>query len=316
MEIIISHAGFFFCLLLLGSISGIFSERSGIVNIAINGFTVFGAVSYAFYSALFTTFWGITNMWSGIALMLLSSITTVALSLLFGFATIKLKADQTISGFAINILAGGIAALLVTIITLRIQNSGSYITFNGRPEIALSPDENKFANLVSLKVFITIIIALASWFALRKTKWGLRFRSIGENPQAADVAGISVNKIKWQAMIIVDLISGVAGSIFIQSTRLDNFSLTKDVSGFGFIALAIMITSRWKISISILTSLFFSILLSISFYGTISFGESFQKYKDLFQILPYIVTLIIMIITSKNTQGPAAAGIPYDKSKR
>ncbi|WP_334686895.1 ABC transporter permease subunit [Mycoplasmopsis felis] len=180
-----------------------FFRKNGIVNIAINGFTVFGAVSYAFYSALFTTFWGITNMWSGIALMLLSSITTVALSLLFGFATIKLKADQTISGFAINILAGGIAALLVTIITLRIQNSGSYITFNGRPEIALSPDENKFANLVSLKVFITIIIALASWFALRKTKWGLRFRSIGENPQAADVAGISVNKIKWQAMIIV-----------------------------------------------------------------------------------------------------------------
>ncbi|TDV24322.1 nucleoside ABC transporter membrane protein [Mycoplasmopsis mustelae] len=315
MEVILSHAVFFFCILLLGTISGIFSERAGIVNIAINGFMVFGAVIYGGYSTLFTEVFKWQSLWSNIPLMFLSSITTILFALLFGFAVIKLRADQTVVGFAINILAAGIAALMVLLISQKVFG-GIYLSFRERQELALNTDDSKFGNIISLKVFVTVIIAFFSWFALRKTKWGLRFRAIGENPQAADVAGINVNKIKWEALVIVGIISGVAGSIFIQSNYLANFSLTKDVNGFGFIALSIMITSRWKVSLSILVSAFFSLLLSVSFYGTVSFGPSFEPYKNIFQALPYAVTLIVLILTSKNTQGPAAAGIPYDKSKR
>ncbi|WP_435129691.1 ABC transporter permease [Mycoplasma sp. 6243] len=315
MEIIISHGAFFLCILLLGTISGIFSERAGIVNIAINGFMVFGASVYAVYSTIFTEVIKTNNVWTNIPLVFLSSITTLLLSFLFGFAVIKLKADQTVVGFAINILAGGIGALIVYLLASKVY-AGQYVEFKNRFELALDTNENKYGNILSLKVVLTVVITFLAWFALRKTKWGLRFRAIGENPQAADVAGINVNRMKWQGLMIVGLISGVAGSIFIQSSRLTEFSLTKDVSGFGFIALAIMITSRWKVSISIIVSLFFSVLLSISFYGAISFGEGFRRYKDLFQILPYIVTLIVLVATSRNTYGPAAAGIPYDKSKR
>ncbi|WP_117275615.1 ABC transporter permease [Mycoplasmopsis edwardii] len=315
MELIIGYTFFFFSILLLGTISGIFSERAGIVNIAINGFMVFGAAMYSIFSVIFTDTFEITNIWTQIPLTLLAAVSTLLFGLLFGLATIKFKSDQTISGFAINILATGIAAIVVLFLTTRIQKVGTIIELRNRPELAMSSATGTWENLVSLKLVIVIVVAAVSWFALRKTRWGLRFRSVGENPQAADVAGINVNKIKWQALAIAGFIAGMAGSIFAQS-QISFFSLTKDVQGFGFIALAIMITGRWRISFSILISLFFSFLLAFSFYGVNVLGESLSRYRDMFAIIPYAITLIIMIASSKNTYGPAAAGIPYDKTKR
>ncbi|WP_426461366.1 ABC transporter permease [Mycoplasma hafezii] len=314
MELVISYTGFFFCLLILGTISGIFSERVGIVNIAINGFMVFGALMYTAISILmFKTSGTYGNSWNQIWLTIVAALLTAVFALLFGFATIKLKSDQTISGFAINILSGGITAVLI-LVFLKVTDSGINLSFPGRQELALAP-ETSWKNLISFKLVITIIIVIASWFALRKTRWGLRFRAIGENPQAADVAGVNVNKAKWQGVLLAGFIAGIAGAIYAQS-NISAFSITKDVQGLGFIALAIMITSRWKVSLSIITSVFFSFLLSLSFYGVTLFGTGFQAYRDLFSMLPYIITLIIMIATSKKSVGPAAAGIPYDKSKR
>ncbi|EIE39637.1 sugar abc transporter permease protein [Mycoplasmopsis canis UF31] len=315
MELILGYTFFFFTLLLLGTISGIFSERAGIVNIAINGFMVFGAAIYSVFSVIFTDFLNITSMWSQIPLTILAGLVTLLFGMLFGLATVKFKSDQTISGFAINILAAGIAAMVILFLTTRVQKAGSVIVLGGREELALSSSIGTYKNIVSLKLVIVVIVALGSWFALRKTRWGLRFRSVGENPQAADVAGINVNKIKWQALAIAGFIAGIAGSIFAQS-QINFFSLTKDVQGFGFIALAIMITSRWKITYSVIISLFFSFLLAFSFYGVNVLGESLSRYRDLLAMIPYVITLIIMIASSKNSYGPAAAGIPYDKTKR
>lgn len=315
MEIILSYTFFFFVILLLGTISGIFSERSGTVNIAINGFMVFGAAVYSIFSVIFTDSLNITSAWSQIPLTLLAGLVTVLFGLLFGLAAVKFKSDQTISGFAINVLATGIAAMVVLYLTTRTQKAGSVIVFRGREELALSPAIGTYRNIVSFKLAVVIIVAIASWFALRKTRWGLRFRSVGENPQAADVAGVNVNRIKWQGLAISGFIAGIAGAIYAQ-VQINIFSLSKDVQGFGFVALAIMITSRWKINFSVIVSLFFSFLLAFSFYGINTLGASLSKFADLLAMIPYLITLIIMIISSKNSYGPAAAGIPYDKSKR
>ncbi|MFV8471696.1 ABC transporter permease [Mycoplasma sp. VS42A] len=314
MEQIIAYAVFYFCILILGTISGIFSERAGIVNIAINGFMIFGAIMYVLFGVLLTDviFQKELGGWVQIPLTIIAVAMSALFSLLFGLATIRLKADQTISGFAINILAGGITALLVLLL-IGIQNAGSSVTWKIQ-SLSMSEAQNKYLDIVSFKTFITIIVVAIAWFAMRKTRWGLRFRSIGENPQAADVAGINVNKIKWQAVMLAGSIAGLAGSLYAQA-RAQDFSITKEVDGLGFLALAIMITSRWKISLSIPMSAAFAFLLSFSVYGS-GVLQSSQKYLDLFRILPYVVTLAIMVFTSKNTVGPAAAGIPYDKSKR
>lgn len=316
MELVIGYAIFFFCILMLGTISGIFSERAGIVNIAINGFMIFGATIYAISSVIFTDFLKITSMWSQIALTVITVLGTMLFGLLFGLATVKLKSDQTISGFAINILALGVVSVVVLYITSRHQGGGTTIdSILKRRELAWSSEVGSFKNIISLKTFLVIIIAFGSWFALRKTRWGLRFRSVGENPQAADVAGINVNRVKWQALLIASAVAGIAGSFFAQN-EVTIFANTKDIKGFGFIALAIMITSRWRISLSVVISLFFSFLLSFSEYGVNVLGNELALYKDLLTILPYLVTLIIMVASSRNSAGPAAAGIPYDKSKR
>ncbi|QGZ97631.1 ABC transporter permease [Mycoplasma sp. NEAQ87857] len=320
MTLIITYGLMFFAILILGTISGIFSERVGIVNIAINGFLIFGAISYLYISEfLWKAITGGNSelkisAWYQIIATLFSAILTSLFAVLFGFATIKLKSEQTISGFAMNILAVGIAALLIIVLT-KLQGQGSQIASRYKTELALSGAPADWRNIISFKLFIAIIVSVSAWFALRKTKWGLRFRSIGENPQAADVAGINVNKTKWQGIIIAGFVAGIGGSIFAEMNSAE-FSVTHDVQGLGYIALAIMITSRWKVSLSILVSLFFSLLLSTSFFGVSLFGAGFSKYKELFYTLPYIITLVIMVFGSKGSVGPAAAGVPYDKSKR
>lgn len=323
MALIFNVVVLYFCVLLLGTISGIFSERAGIVNIAINGFLIFGALIYAVLSIIIghiilSSYPEYTekeiSSWLQIPIIIISALATGLFSLLFGFATIKLKSDQTVSGFAINILVVGITGLLV-IVLLAVQKASTTLTLPFRGELALSTNRSEWSNLLSIKIIVTLIVAGISWFALRKTRWGLRFRAIGENPQAADVAGINVNAKKWQGVVLAGIVAGIGGSFFAQSNIVE-FSATNDVAGLGFISLAIMITSRWKISISIIVSFLFSLMISFSSYGISLFGPSIEKYSDLLLVIPYLLTLIVIIFQSKNSYGPAAAGIPYDKSKR
>lgn len=311
--VIINVGVFIFCILLLGSISGIFSEKAGIINIAINGMIVFGALVYTVINYLIRVF-GNSNeisMYYQLLLVPLCGIITALFALVFGYATIRLKSNQTITGYAINILVFGITAIAFLIIK---QRSGN-ISFATK-ELALESDiTSSLKNLVSLKVFLTLLIVVLSFIALKYTRWGLRFKAIGENPQAADVAGINIYKYKWHAVFISGLIAGIAGTFFGQ-IRLGQLQQSYDIQGLGYLALAIMITSQWKIAISVLISLMFSIVYSFSFYGVQYFPASYKNYSELFNILPFITTLIVMIAFSKKTNAPAALGVIYDKSKR
>lgn len=312
---VVIFATLIFCVLLLGSISGIFSERVGIVNIAINGFVVFGAFITCFISFILTDLifdQSQISMWFQIPITFLAALATGIFALIFGFMTIKLKGNQTVAGFAISLLITGISAFGVYI--LRTKQGAGILQNYGTTELTLNPSPNSWENLVSWKIFITIIIVVISIFVMQKTRWGLRFKSIGENPQAADVAGINVSRMKWQGVFISGLIAGVAGSIFVQM-QWTLFVKSIDVQGLGFMALSIMITSQWKIHYSVFVSMIFAFLYSWSFYGVIEIVE-IKRYGALFQAVPYVVTIVALIAFSKRTVSPEALGVPYYKSKR
>ncbi|MCS4536992.1 MULTISPECIES: ABC transporter permease [unclassified Mycoplasma] len=304
----------FFCIFTLGGISGLFSEKVGIVNIGINGMMVIGAVSYLVFSDIINKIFGETSvigrngLWQ-IPATIMAMGVAAAFAMLHGFATIKLKSEHTISGFAINLLAFGIAIIL-----LDIFGNGNKKPANNIQELryVIEVLDSQRVEIISWKMVITIAIIAVSAFALYKTKWGLRFRSIGENPQAADVAGINVNKYKWQGIAISGAIAGVAGSIFSQTLGA---SFNGDVRGYGYLALAIMIMGQWNIFIVCGASFLFSFLYAIS-SSSGAFVPELKPYQSLLQVIPYMLSLLIVMITGKKSHAPAASGIAYDKSVR
>ena len=303
----------YFIIFAISSISGMFSERVGIVNIGINGMMVIGAATYLVFTQQLYTWFGSksigTSPWWQIVGMLFAMICAALFSLLHGFATIKLKSDHTISGFSINLLAFGIALIL-----LNIYGNNSKAPKMLVEELRWSVKDSKgfIWEIFSLKTFIVIAVIVVSSIMLYKTKWGLRFRSIGENPQAADVAGINVNSYKWQGVIISGALAGIAGSFFAHSFPA---AFRGDVNGFGYLALAIMIMGQWNVGIIVSISFVFALLYSFA-YTTPNFYLNLKPLRDLFLVIPYFLTLIIVIATAKKSHAPAASGIAYDKSKR
>lgn len=308
----------------LAAIAGVFSERAGIINIAIEGIMSMGALGYAIGGGILNLI--SPDIDSGLwqfFLFAFAILFGILFSLLHGFATIKLKSDHTISGVALNILALGIAVVLLNPGFLGDEHHN--IPFNIR-ELRLDFLDNSkthgFEKIISLKLFLFIGLAIFAYIMLNKTSWGLRFKAVGENPQAVDVAGLNVYKFKWQGIILCGIFAGVAGGIFAQDLK---GAFAGNVNGLGFLALAVMIMGHWNIGYIVLCAFGFSIFQAI---GTFAIGVSFStlteslfnkdlgEYGRLFSIIPYFVTLIALIAFSKLSPGPAAAGINYDKSKR
>ncbi|TKA58897.1 Sugar ABC transporter permease protein [Mycoplasmopsis bovis 8790] len=313
---------FFACVLGLAAIAGIFAERSGTVNIAIEGTMSVGALGYCITSTLFTSGGRISGLNLDVPGLEIISLIFAALfgslfSLLLGLATIKLKAEHTITGVALNLLSVGICAAIMNPSLL--GNPHKQIDHTVK-ELALSTNYNNFGNILSFKLFLLIAVVVISWFALNKTKWGLRFKAVGENPQAVDVAGINVYKYKWTGIVISGCIAGMAGGVFAQK-----LPFTGQTNGFGFLALAIMIMSHWNVLIVPVCALFFGFfqqmgawLLSVEFdkVVTVETKDKVQKFGELIKAIPYVLTLISIMAFSGLAPGPAASGINYDKSKR
>ncbi|MGL6125068.1 MAG: ABC transporter permease [Metamycoplasmataceae bacterium] len=309
---IITFTMLYLGILTLSSISAIISERVGIVNIGINGTIVFGATAYMVFASIFTDQGAIVgSSWLQIPLFIIAGISGVLLSSLHGYATIKLKANQIISGIAMNILA---PALTLTV--LFIFGTANKLNYNV-PELALGNSAlNELSAIVSLSTFVLFITVVVAWLALNRTKWGLRLKSIGENPQAADAAGINVNSFKWQGVLISGLLAGLAGAMFMTSTLGSGTTFKGSVEGLGFLALAIMIIGRWKILPSLFAAIAFSLLLGVSYTIPSFVPREYESYKSLLLAIPYLVTLIAMTVFGEKSVGPKAAGIPYDKSLR
>ena len=298
-------------ILSVSSIGSIISERAGIINIGINGTIVFGATIYMIFASVFSNK-GLeeASPWLQIPLFLISGLGGMIFSTLHGFATIKLKANQIISGVAMNILAPAI-----TLVVLFVFGEANMMQY-WAPELSLGNSSNgELTSIISLSTIVFVLIIVISIIMLNKTKWGLRLKSVGENPQAADAVGINVNSLKWQAILISGLLAGIAGAMFMSCGRFgDGGSFKGSVQGLGFLSLAIMIVGKWKILPSLLAAILFTILLSIS-YSNI-FPSKYESYKYLLLAVPYVMTVVAMAVFGKKSIGPKAAGVPYDKTLR
>ncbi|HOC06190.1 MAG: ABC transporter permease [Bacillota bacterium] len=300
--------------LLIVALGGMFSERSGVVNIALEGIMVFGA----FTSILFIN--SVQDTMSGQLLLLLAlliaGLSGILISLLHAYASINMKANQVISGTAINMLTPAVA-----IYVARMLQNVQQINFNNTfriPKVSVLGDIPGLGDVLFKDAYITtylgILILIVSTIVLYRTRFGLRLRACGEHPHAADSVGINVYKIRYAGVMISGFLAGIGGLIFVIPTST-NFNAT--VAGYGFLALAVLIFGQWKPMRILYASLFFGLMKTIaSTYSSIPFLLNLGIPSNFFKMVPFVATLIVLAFTSKKSQGPKAAGIPYDKSLR
>ncbi len=312
IEQISPYAIIFTIPLLITALGGLFSERSGIVNIGLEGLMIIGAFGGALTIYKLQAIWpnNPSVLWIG----LLAAILAGALfSLLHAFASINLSADQVISGTAINMIAGAITIFLARNMTGsgNIQIS-SFAPFN-IPWLSEIPIIGPllFTKTHWTTWLILIIVALSS-FILYRTPFGLRLRACGEHPHAAEAAGVNVKRMRYLGVIISGAFSGLGGAIILV-TYAGQF--TGSVAGLGFLALASLIFGQWRPLGVLAATLFFGIASTVANVSQVI--PSLAVFPPIIlKVFPYVVTLIALIVFSKSSRAPKAVGEPYDTGKR
>ncbi len=311
--------------LMLVALGGMFSERSGVINIALEGIMIIGALIGCLVLRTFNLS-GFGPAHPIIAMLITIGISALAgavFSLLLAFAAINLKADQTIGGTALNMLAPAFAVVL----SWAIQGQGNTVinipTWIRMTEstFGLAEGTGFWHNLIFKSLYLTtpiaLVILLISIIILYKTKFGLRLRACGEHPQAAASVGINVYKMRYAGVIISGILGGIGGMAY---TIAAGAGFQSSVAGYGFLALAVMIFGNWKPVSIFFASMFFAFFKILGNYsGSLSFLPQFENIKDsnyIYLMIPYIVTLIVLVLTSKKSAAPKAEGIPYDKGQR
>jgi len=297
--------------LLLTALGGLYSERSGVVNIGLEGLMVVGFFGGALAISKLEAFLPGTAIWIG---LLAAIIVGGLFALLHAFASINLNANQVISGTAINMIAGSLTIFLARHITgsgnIRIVHG---LIRNDIPGLSQIPVIGKlFFTQTYATTWLSIAILLFSWFLLYKTAFGLRLRACGEHPQAADSAGVNVYRMRYIAVMTSGALAGLAGAVILV-TYSGEFN--GSVSGLGFLALAALIFGQWK-PLGILGATFFFGLASTIANVSQAVPSLAQIPGIILKCFPYVVTLIVLVMFSKNSQAPKADGEPYDKGKR
>jgi simple sugar transport system permease protein len=329
--------------LMIVALAGVFAERSGIINLALEGIMIFGA----FIGVLFVrvmqqagVFDVAKEMGNWVTLqgfllltMLVAALLGAVFSLLLAFAAINLKADQTIGGTALNLMAPALVLFLIRILanqnTLQMDNGDaaswfmikkSMLGFDKTAELGFFGET--FLNKVYLSTYVCILIFIILSIILYKTRFGLRLRACGENPQAADSLGINVVRMRYTGVIISGALAGMGGFVYALTTA--NCSANGDVAGFGFLALAVMIFGNWKpLNVAGAALLFGFFKCIAASYSSIDInGDGVYWLAEIglnanfYRLLPYLITLLVLAFTSKNSRAPKAEGIPYDKGQR
>jgi simple sugar transport system permease protein len=329
--------------LMIVALAGVYAERSGIINLALEGIMIFGA----FIGVLFVrvmqqagVFDVAKEMGNWVTLqgfllltMLVAALLGAVFSLLLAFAAINLKADQTIGGTALNLMAPALVLFLIRILanqnTLQMDNGDaaswfmikkSMLGFDKTAELGFFGET--FLNKVYLSTYVCILIFIILSIILYKTRFGLRLRACGENPQAADSLGINVVRMRYTGVIISGALAGMGGFVYALTTA--NCSANGDVAGFGFLALAVMIFGNWKpLNVAGAALLFGFFKCIAASYSSIDInGDGVYWLAEIglnanfYRLLPYLITLLVLAFTSKNSRAPKAEGIPYDKGQR
>ncbi|MCL1928035.1 MAG: ABC transporter permease [Treponema sp.] len=311
---LVQQTMFFSIPLLIVALGGMFSERSGVINIALEGIMIFGAFTGILFINMFQ------NALPGQPILILaifvSSLTGVLVSLLHGYASINMKANQIISGTAINMLAPAFAIYMARMIrTVQQIPFVNQFRIDKAPVLGSIPLIGQlFFQNTYLTTYFGFFILCFSALILYKTRFGLRLRSCGEHPQAADSAGINVYRIRYAGVMISGALAGLGGLVFVIPTSTQ---FNAEVSGYGFLALAVLIFGQWKPGRILAAAFFFGLMKVIaSSYSGISFLSGIPIPSNIYKMIPYIATLIVLAFTSKKSQAPKSAGIPYDKGGR
>ncbi len=314
MTLLLQYTLIYAAVLILVALGGMFSERSGVINIGLEGIMVFGAMGGAMTIVLLPA--GMAPALIVILVLLVSALAGAVSSLLLAVACVNFKADQTLAGTALNMLATAAATVIIKAFNTSrsggndfsakldyIQQRKAFIFQIGKMEC-------------SYFIVVAVILLIVATILLYKTRFGLRLRSCGEHPQAADSVGINVYKMRYAGVIISGILGGLGGIIYIAAAN-STWHFNYGVAGAGFLALAVMIFGQWKPIKIALAALLFGVFRALSnVYNGIDFLANSGINGTVYNMLPYIVSLIVLAFTSQKSRAPKAEGIPYDKGMR
>ena len=314
MVLLLQYTLIFASVLMLVALGGCFAERSGVVNIGLEGIMVIGALGGALVMKFLPVAVGAPVM--VITTVLVAALFGMLFSLLLAVAAINYKADQTITGTAMNMLATAGATVAVKAMNTAasggndVSSDISYVHSKDLFLVRLGNFEFSWFMLVAALCLVT------AYVLLYKTKFGLRLRACGEHPQAADSVGINVYKMRYAGVLISGLLGGLGGIVYI-TAGVSVWKFEYGVAGFGFLAMAVMIFGAWHPLKIALASLLFGFCRALgNVYSGFDFMVALNIPSVVYNMLPYIISLVVLAFTSKKSRAPKASGIPYDKGTR
>ena len=307
MLLLVQYTLIFASVLVLVALGGCFSEHSGVINIGLEGIMVMGALGGALMMKYIPA--GMAAPLVILLVVLASVLIGMIFSMLLGVAAIKFNADQTLVGTALNLLGPAAAVVLVRAINTAesVDNVSSTVAY-GHAKKAFIMNIGRF----EFNWFMLIV----SYVVLYKTKFGLRLCACGEHPQAADSVGINVYKMRYAGVLISGALGGLGGLVYI-TAGVSEWKFENGVAGFGFLALAVMIFGQWRpISIGLAALLFGFFRALSNVYTGFDALVALKLPSTLYNMLPYIISLVVLVFVSKKSRAPKAEGIPYDKGQR
>ena len=282
LALVVSNALLYATPLIFTALGGVFSERSGIVNVGLEGIMVIGAFSSVVFNLTFAGQFGDLTPWLA---LLVGGLCGLLFALIHAVATVNLRADHIISGTVLNLIAPSLAIFLTKVL---------------------------FLAKTSILAYVGIVLAFVVWYLVFKTRFGLRLRSVGENPQAADTLGINVYLMRYAGVLLSGLLGGIGGAAYTH-TISENFAVST-IAGQGFMAMAAMIFGKWNPIGAMLAAIFFGLAQSLAVIGA-----SIPVIRDIpsvyLQIAPYVITIIVLIGFVGRSKAPEAVGTTYIKSK-
>ena len=306
MFLLLKYTLLYTVVLMLVALGGMFSERSGIINIALEGIMVIGGLIGVIATQMMPA--GASAAAIVTVSVLAAAIAGMVYAALLAFASINLNADQTIGGTALNMLATALAM----VIAKKVNGSASAkLDYSNR---AFVFDIGPLT--VNVFLFIGIVILILSYIVLYKTRLGLRLRACGEHPQAADSVGVNVYKMRYIGVLISGALGGIGGMAYIIPS-VSSWNFEVGVSGAGFLALAVMIFGQWKPFRIFLAAVFFALFKSLAnIASSIPMLAQLGWTQNMYNMIPFIASMVILAFTSRKSRAPKAEGIPYDKGSR
>ena len=312
MVLLLQYTLIFASVLILVALGGCFAEHSGVINLGLEGIMIMGALGGALAMRYISP--NVPAIVMILGVLAISALVGMIYSCLLAVACINFKADQTLVGTALNLLGTAGATVIVKAINIAedVSNVSSAITYINVKK-AFLVDINGFEfNWFMLIAFIAIIFA---WVTLYKTRFGLRLRACGEHPQAADSVGINVYKMRYAGVLLSGALGAIGGLAYIVPP-VQTWNFEVGVAGAGFLALAVMIFGQWKPFNICAAAMFFAVFKSLANIADSTFLAQLHWSSNIYNMMPFIASMIILAFTSKNSMAPKAEGIPYDKGSR